>query len=90
MTAHVSFKTKTGDMTTSAKGSVWLFTLIAFGWVWLLWIPEALIAQGAWAAPAAIQQLLEGPNPGGWGPLIAAALVTWQNCHWSGGTVWSQ
>jgi hypothetical protein len=65
-------------LTTFTKGKVGLFAFIAFGWAWLFWIPEALIAQGVWAAPATIQQVLEGPNPGAWGPLIAALFVTWR------------
>lgn len=65
-------------MRTFTNGKLGLFAFIAFGWAWLFWIPEALIAQGVWAAPAPIQQLLEGPNPGAWGPLIAALLVTWR------------
>lgn len=38
-----------------------------------------MIAQGLWAAPAAVRQFLDGPlNLAGWGPLIAAVFVTWR------------
>ncbi len=65
-------------MRKSTKSNVWLFILIAFGWAWLFWLPEVLTAQELWVAPALVQQLIEGPNPGGWGPLIAALFVTWR------------
>lgn len=56
---------------------IWLFILIAFGFSWLFWIPDALIAQGVWNAPEEVQSLLASPaNPGPWGPLIAAIIVT--------------
>jgi membrane protease YdiL (CAAX protease family) len=59
------------------KSNVWVFMLVAYGFTWLFWIPDALIAQGVWNAPAALRDYLAGPfNLGPWGPLFAAFLVT--------------
>lgn len=59
------------------KHNVWLFVLLAYGFTWLFWIPDALIAQGIWNAPEGIKSFLAGPfNLGPWGPLIAALVVT--------------
>lgn len=61
----------------SRKGNVWVFTFVAFGFTWLFWIPDALIAQNIWQAPEELKNFLAGPlNPGAWGPLIAALAVT--------------
>lgn len=60
-----------------SKSNVWVFMLIAFGFSWLFWIPDALIAQGIWDAPEAISSFLSGPfSPGPWGPLFAAIVTT--------------
>ena len=62
---------------TKQKSNVWVFMLIAYGFSWLFWVPEALIAQGVWNAPESVKNFLEGPfNLGPWGPLFAAILVT--------------
>lgn len=59
------------------RGNVWLFVLVAYGFSWLFWIPEALDAQGMWIAPRALQTLFASSfNPGPWGPLVAALAVT--------------
>lgn len=59
------------------RSNIWVFMLIAYGFTWLFWIPEALIAQNVWVAPEGVQQLLSGPfNLGPWGPLLAAFAVT--------------
>lgn len=51
--------------------------LVAYGFSWLFWVPDALIAQGIWNAPEAIQNFLAGPNnPGAYGPLFSAIIVT--------------
>lgn len=61
----------------SRKGNVWVFVAVAFGFSWLFWIPDALIAQGIWQAPEGVASLLAGPfNLGPWGPLVAAIVVT--------------
>jgi hypothetical protein len=61
-----------------AKSNVWLFTIIAFGFAWLFWVPEALIAQNIWAAPEGIRSYLSGPfNLAAWGPLLAALVATY-------------
>ncbi len=57
-----------------SKNNVWVFILIAFGFSWLFWIPEALIAQG-WAAPDSVQNFV-GLNLGAWGPLVGALVTT--------------
>lgn len=62
---------------TKQKSNVWIFMLVAYGFSWLFWVPEALIAQGVWNAPESVKNFLEGPfNLGPWGPLFAAILVT--------------
>lgn len=62
---------------TKQKSNVWIFMLVAYGFSWLFWVPEALIAQGVWNAPESVKNFLEGPfNLGPWGPLFAAIIVT--------------
>lgn len=57
--------------------NVWVFMLVAYGFSWLFWVPDALIAQNIWDAPQALRQVLSGPlNLGPWGPLVAAFTVT--------------
>ena len=57
--------------------SLWAFVLIAYGFTWLFWVPDALIAQGLWNAPDGIRAILDGPfNLGPYGPLVAAIAVT--------------
>jgi len=61
----------------SRKGSVWVFMVVAFGFSWLFWIPDALIAQDLWQAPQGLKSFLAGPfNLGPWGPLFSAIAVT--------------
>jgi membrane protease YdiL (CAAX protease family) len=57
------------------KYSIPIFILIAYGFSWLFWIPEALIAKNIWIAPEGVNNIL-GFNLGAWGPLFAAILVT--------------
>lgn len=60
-----------------SRSNVWVFMLMAFGFSWLFWIPEALIAQNIWNASEGVKNFLAGPfNLGPWGPLFAAILVT--------------
>lgn len=56
------------------KNNVLVFVLIAFGFSWLFWVPEALIAQG-WAAPEFVQNFV-ALNLGAWGPLVGALVTT--------------
>ena len=59
------------------KNNVLVFIFIAFGFSWLFWVPDALIAQNIWNAPSGVRKLLAGPfNLGPWGPLFAALSVT--------------
>jgi len=58
-----------------SKSNVLVFVLIAFGFSWLFWIPEALIASNLWAPPEGIKSILD-LNLGAWGPLIAAIVTT--------------
>jgi len=52
--------------------------LLAYGFSWLFWIPDALVAKGLWNASEGIKSFLAGPlNLGPWGPLFAAIFVTW-------------
>ena len=41
-----------------SKNNVLVFLLIAYGFSWLFWIPEALIAQNIWSAPESVTNLL--------------------------------
>lgn len=60
-----------------SRSNVWVFMLIAYGFSWLFWIPEAFIAQSIWNAPDWVKNYLASPaNLGPWGPLLAAILVT--------------
>jgi membrane protease YdiL (CAAX protease family) len=60
------------------KSNVWVFVLVAYGFSWLFWVPDALIAQGVWQAPQVVQDFLAGPlNLAPWGPLVSAIVVTW-------------
>jgi membrane protease YdiL (CAAX protease family) len=54
--------------------NILVFVLIAYGFSWLFWIPEALIAQG-WAAPEFVQNFV-ALNLGAWGPLVGALVTT--------------
>jgi len=59
----------------NSRSNVWVFILIAFGFSWLFWIPEALIANNLWIAPEGVTNIL-ALNLGAWGPLIAAIITT--------------
>lgn len=59
------------------RPNVWAFVAIAYGFTWLFWGSDALIAQGIWDAPERIRSILAGPwNLGPYGPLVAAIVVT--------------
>jgi membrane protease YdiL (CAAX protease family) len=58
------------------KNNVLVFVLIAFGYSWLFWIPEALAAQNMWIPPAGLSNFLS-LNLGAWGPLVAAIVTTY-------------
>jgi hypothetical protein len=58
-----------------SKHSVFVFLLIAYGFSWLFWVPEALIAQNVWVAPESVKNILS-LNLGAWGPLISAVVTT--------------
>ena len=57
------------------KNNVLVFVLIAYGFSWLFWVPEALIAQNIWAPPEGVKNIL-ALNLGGWGPLVGAIVTT--------------
>ncbi len=57
------------------KNNVLVFVLIAYGFSWLFWVPEALIAQNIWAPPEVVKNIL-ALNLGGWGPLVGAIVTT--------------
>jgi membrane protease YdiL (CAAX protease family) len=63
-----------GELTMKQKNNVFVFILITFGFSWLSWIPEALIAQG-WVAPVFVRNFVD-LNLGAWGPLIGAIVTT--------------
>jgi len=60
---------------TPNKYSIVVFMLIAYGFSWLIWIPEALIAQNMWIAPEGVKSIL-ALNLGAWGPLVGAIIAT--------------
>ena len=67
------------------KGNVWLFMLLAYGFTWLFWIPEALISQSIWQAPEWVINYLASPfNVGPWGPLVAAIVMAFLAQGWAG------
>ena len=57
------------------KRNVWVFILIAYGFSWLFWIPDALIAQNILNAPEGVKNFL-ALNLGAWGPLVGALVTT--------------
>jgi len=56
-----------------------LYFLIAFGFTWLFWIPEALAARGLLGSSILVDFLLSDNNPAAWGPFVSAVLLTWWN-----------
>ncbi len=69
----------------SKNGNVWVFMFVAFGFSWLFWIPDALIAQDIWQAPEGLKNFLAGPfNLGPWGPSFAAIAVTFMYQRFTG------
>jgi membrane protease YdiL (CAAX protease family) len=58
-----------------SKSNVWVFMLLAYGFSWLFWVPEALIANNLWVAPEIVKSIL-ALNLGAWGPLFAAIVAT--------------
>jgi len=57
------------------KYNILTFILITFGFTWLFWVPDALIAQNLWDAPEFVRSFL-ALNLGAWGPLVGAILTT--------------
>ncbi len=57
------------------KSNIWVFILIAYGFSWLFWIPDALIAQNILNAPESVKNVL-ALNLGAWGPLVGAIVTT--------------
>lgn len=56
-----------------------LYFLIAFGFTWLFWIPEALATRGLLGSSVLVDFLLSPNNPAAWGPFVSAFLLTWWN-----------
>lgn len=56
-----------------------LYFLIAFGFTWLFWIPEALAMRGLLGSSSLVDLLLGSNNPAAWGPLVSAVGLTWWN-----------
>jgi len=61
-----------------------LYFLIAFGFSWLFWIPEALAMRGLLGSSVVVDFLLSPNNPAAWGPFVSAVLLTWWNERGSG------
>ncbi len=63
----------------SKNRNLLLFFLIAFGFTWLFWIPEALAMRGLLGSSIIVDFLLSSHNPAAWGPFVSAILLTWWN-----------
>lgn len=63
------------DAQTSGFRNLVLYLVIAFGWAWLFWVPEALRQQGIIEIPQALAGLHMEGQPAAWGPLIGAVVV---------------
>ena len=61
----------------SGTRKVWIFGLLAYGWSWFFWLPSALMAQGVTMPPPLQGFFSWSFSLGGWGPLVAAFLVTY-------------
>ncbi len=55
--------------------NILVFALIAYGFSWLFWISEALMAQNIWIAPESVKNML-ALNLGPWGLFIGAIVTT--------------
>jgi len=59
--------------------NILLYFIIAYGFTWLFWIPEALANRGM-LPPGPITDFILSPNnPAAWGPFIAAFILTYIN-----------
>jgi membrane protease YdiL (CAAX protease family) len=56
-----------------------LYFVIAFGFTWLFWIPEALAMRGLLGSSILVDFLLSPNNPAAWGPFVSAILLTLWN-----------
>lgn len=57
------------------KSNIWVFVLISYGFSWLFWIPDALVAQNILKVPESVKNILD-LNIGAWGPLVGAIVTT--------------
>jgi len=69
---------------TKTNQRLWLFFLIAYGFSWIFWIPQALGAQGMALPEGALAFLSSLFNPAAFGPLIAALVMTFLEDGWKG------
>ena len=58
--------------------------MIAFGFTWLFWIPEALAIRGLLGSSILVDFLTGPDNPAAWGPLVSALSLTWRDHGRSG------
>ncbi|MDD5446708.1 MAG: type II CAAX endopeptidase family protein [Methanocellales archaeon] len=63
----------------SENRNLLLFFLIAFGFTWLFWVPEALAMRGLLGSSILVDFLISTHNPAAWGPFVSAFLLTWWN-----------
>lgn len=69
---------------TSKSRDILGFIMLAFGFSWAFWIPQAAIAHG-WDAPSWLRSFLDGPwNIAAFGPTIAAFVMVWRRKSLSG------
>ena len=60
------------------KRNLSFYFLIAFGFSWLFWIPQALISTGLLSAPSILNDFLFSSfNPAAFGPLVSALSLTY-------------
>ena len=68
----------------SKTRKVWLFGLVAYGWSWFFWLPSALMAEGITLPSGLLGYFNWSFRLGGWGPLIAALVVTFWDLRMDG------
>lgn len=64
------------EQNDSGYRDIILFFLIAYGFSWMLWIPEALANRGLLGSSILVDFLLGPYNPAAWGPFVSAFLLT--------------
>ena len=72
------------EQNDSGYRDIILFFLIAYGFSWMLWIPEALANRGLLGSSILVDFLLGPYNPAAWGPFVSAVVLTFYHKRGSG------